>query len=85
MTQALRAQTAARCTSCGCPQALTIDMTVGKAGPQVSLTSCPRCEHRAWSSGDETLARTDVLQVLSGRSDFSLVETASGSRRRSGA
>ena len=81
--QAQQDRTAASCMNCGCRQALTIDMTVGKAGPQVSLTSCPRCEHRAWSSDNEALARTDVLQILSGRSDFSLVETACGSRRRS--
>lgn len=71
---------AASCSSCGCRQALTIDMTVGKAGPQVTLTSCPRCEHRVWSSDTGAIARTDVLQVLSGRNDFALVGKASGVR-----
>lgn len=73
---------AASCSNCGCRQALTIDMTVGKAGPRVSLTSCPRCEHRVWSNGTAAIPRTDVLQVLSGREDFVLVEKPSGTRRR---
>lgn len=71
-----------RCASCGCPQALTIDMTVGKTGPQVSLTSCPRCEHRVWTGSTGTIQRADVLQVLSGRDDFTLVANERAARRR---
>lgn len=70
------------CARCGCAQALTIDMTVGKTGPQVSLTSCPRCEHRAWTGSDGVIDRADVLNVLSGRADFTFVPNERAARRR---
>ena len=74
--------TRAACAGCGARDTLTIAMTAGKGGPQVTMTSCPRCEHRQWTDETGVVAGRDLLQVLSGRPDFVFTPLFKGERRR---
>ena len=78
------APSATACSNCGAAQALSIEVSDGRGGPRLTMTSCPRCEHRAWTHASGTVVTGDVLRVLSGRADFTLVPAPGGRRIHKG-
>lgn len=70
------------CRNCGKAQTLSIQLSDGRGGPQLTMTSCSRCEHRQWTHACGEVVDGHVLEVLSGRAEFTLVPAAGRRRRR---
>jgi hypothetical protein len=58
-----------RCPRCGSAGQVELQMR-NKGGPQLTMLSCGRCEHRTWLADGETLSKDQVLAVVSGREDL---------------
>jgi hypothetical protein len=56
-------------------------MPASQVGQELTMTSCTRCEHRAWTSTAGTVLMPDVLRNLSGRQDFVLSPALRPTRR----
>ncbi len=53
-------------SNCGCPAwgrpaPIVVEMSDGRGGPSLTMTSCIRCEQRSWSSADGSLGQPDLL------------------------
>lgn len=67
------------CPRCAKTSLLQIEMTT-RSDPVLVMSSCTRCEYRAWTADGSPVTREEVLRLTAGDPD--LVIEPSPSRRR---
>jgi hypothetical protein len=70
-----------RCANCSSGSTVTVTVPASQPGRHLRMTSCLRCEHRAWSSDEGVVSMPNVLREISGRVDFALMQAPRPQRR----